>query len=252
MSNLSWWRSWHGAPMDHKYSVIAARSGVKAGIVSAVMWALLDYASQNNPRGSIEGFDPEEYAVFSGFTEQEITAVIVAMTDKGIIKNNILTNWAKRQPQREDDSYERVTKWRDLKRSVTQCNADDNTVTQKYAQIKDTDTDTDKEKEEQQPQPLDEQPERPEIFTVYEQNIGGLNSMIAATLIDAEEMYTAVWVQDAIAEAVKNNVRKWAYVEAILKHWKQDGRGQRKNGKEAETDEERRKKLADSWKGIAN
>lgn len=95
MSNLSWWRSWHGAPTDHKWPVIAARSGVKVGIVSAIAWALLDYASQQEDRGSVVGFDPEEYAVYSGFSEDEIRAVIQAMTDKGIIVDGRLTNWEK-------------------------------------------------------------------------------------------------------------------------------------------------------------
>lgn len=93
MSSLSWWRSWHGAPTDHKWPVIAARSGVKVGIVSAIAWALFDYASQHAERGTVDGFDTEEYAVYSGFSEDEIKAVIKAMTDKGIITGGKLTNW---------------------------------------------------------------------------------------------------------------------------------------------------------------
>jgi len=135
MSNLSWWRSWHGAPMDHKYQVIAIKAKTKVGIVAALMWALLDYASQNNPRGSIDGFDTEIYSVYSGFEEEEIIRIILVMTEKGIVKDKSLINWEKRQPKREDDSYNRVTKHRSMKRNVTQCNAPD----------KDTDKDTDKE-----------------------------------------------------------------------------------------------------------
>lgn len=133
MSALSWWRSWHGAPTDHKWAVIAARSGAKVGVVSAIAWALLDYASQHIDRGTVDGFDTEEYAVYSGFSEDEIKAVIKAMTDKGIITDGRLTNWEKRQPKREDDSNERVRKFREKKRSVTHGNAPDK------------DTDTDKE-----------------------------------------------------------------------------------------------------------
>lgn len=136
--SIQWWRSWHGAPMDPKWAVIGERSGgVKVGIVSAVAWALMDYASQNKERGSIEGFDTETYAVFSGFEETIVVAVIKAMQEKGIITNNHFINWEKRQPQREDDSYERVTKWREEKRNVTQRNS-------KIC----TDKDKDKEKKE--------------------------------------------------------------------------------------------------------
>ena len=140
MTTIQWWRSWHGAPMDNKWPVIALRSGVKVGIVSAIAWALMDYASQHKERGSIEGFDTEVYAVYSGFTEDEIKAVIKAMEDKGIISDNHLTNWEKRQPQREDNSAERVTQWREKQRSVTQSNAEKMQEERRGDSDKDTDT----------------------------------------------------------------------------------------------------------------
>lgn len=112
------------------------RSGVKVGIVSAVAWALFDYASQHKERGSVIGFDTEMYAVYSGFDEIEIVAVIQAMTDKGVIVEGRLANWMKRQPQREDNSTERVRAWREMKRIETQSNT-------KKSPDTDTDTDTD-------------------------------------------------------------------------------------------------------------
>ena len=33
----SWFRSWHGAPTDNKWLVIARRANVSAGVVSAVV-----------------------------------------------------------------------------------------------------------------------------------------------------------------------------------------------------------------------
>ena len=38
----------------------------------------MDYASQEDERGSVAGFDAETYAVFSGFEESDIEAVITA------------------------------------------------------------------------------------------------------------------------------------------------------------------------------
>jgi hypothetical protein len=149
MSAFQWWRSWHGAPTDHKWAVIAARSGVKVGIVSAVAWAMMDYASQHKERGTVDGFDIEEYAVYSGFTEMEVSAVINAMNDKGIIKAGRLVNWEKRQPQRNDDSTERVREWRAMKRNVTQGNTNETNVIPRVDKDKDKDTDTDKEREEE-------------------------------------------------------------------------------------------------------
>ncbi len=59
--------------------------------------------------------------------------------------------------------------------------------------------------------------ERPNIFRLYEQNIGPLTPMIAETLREAENTYPMDWIESAIRGAVEANVRKWRYVEAILK-----------------------------------
>ena len=59
--------------------------------------------------------------------------------------------------------------------------------------------------------------ERPNIFRLYEQNIGPLTPMIAEALREAENTYPMEWIESAIRAAVEANVRKWRYVEAILK-----------------------------------
>lgn len=58
--------------------------------------------------------------------------------------------------------------------------------------------------------------ERPNIFRLYEQNIGPLTPMIAETLREAEQTYPMSWIEEAMRSAVENNVRRWRYVEAIL------------------------------------
>lgn len=82
---------------------------------------------------------------------------------------------------------------------------------------------------EWRPSPDDEEPitlliERPNIFVLYEQNIGALTPMIAEELREAEEAYPPHWIEDAIHQAVLNNKRRWRYVQAILETWKRDGR----------------------------
>jgi DnaD/phage-associated family protein len=73
----------------------------------------------------------------------------------------------------------------------------------------------------------------PNIFRLYEQNIGPLTPMMADALKDAENEYSAEWIEDAIGEALKRNIRNWKYVEAILKGWKERGRDERRNQKDA-------------------
>jgi len=66
--------------------------------------------------------------------------------------------------------------------------------------------------------------EPPDIFTLYEQNIGMLTPMIAEELRDALKLYPQNWIRDAIKEAVSNNKRKWSYISAILERWTAEGR----------------------------
>ena len=64
----------------------------------------------------------------------------------------------------------------------------------------------------------------PNIFALYEENIGMLTPMIAEELREAEKLYPEAWIRDAIKEAVNRNVRKWSYISAILERWLTEGR----------------------------
>ncbi|MCB8988388.1 MAG: DnaD domain protein, partial [Ardenticatenaceae bacterium] len=106
---------------------------------------------------------------------------------------------------------------------------------------------------EWRPNPDEEQPitlliERPNVFILYEQNIGPLTPLIADELRDAEQTYPPRWIEEAIELAVENNVRKWRYVLSILERWrqegKQDGTGRR------DTQKELRKQIPDEYRDI--
>ncbi len=66
--------------------------------------------------------------------------------------------------------------------------------------------------------------ELPNIFALYEENIGMLTPMIAEELKEAEKLYPETWIRDAIRIAVKQNKRKWDYISAILERWSIEGR----------------------------
>lgn len=65
---------------------------------------------------------------------------------------------------------------------------------------------------------------RPNIFQLYEENIGPLTPLIADMLKDTQDSFPAEWIDEAIQIAVKNNVRRWKYVESILNRWQEEGR----------------------------
>jgi DnaD/phage-associated family protein len=81
--------------------------------------------------------------------------------------------------------------------------------------------------------------ERPNVFKLYEENIGPLTPLIADALKDAEASYSDEWVADAIELAAKNNKRNWRYCEAVLKRWKDEGRHGQKDQRDARQGSER-------------
>ena len=81
--------------------------------------------------------------------------------------------------------------------------------------------------------------ERPNVFKLYEENIGPLTPLIADALKDAEAMYSDEWVADAIELAAKNNKRNWKYCEAVLKRWKDEGRHGQKDQRDTRQGSER-------------
>lgn len=66
----------------------------------------------------------------------------------------------------------------------------------------------------------------------YEREIGMLTATVAECLKEAVKDYPADWIPEAIAKAAQANVRKWTYVEGVLKRWKVEGKGDRGNGRD--------------------
>ena len=75
------------------------------------------------------------------------------------------------------------------------------------------------------------------IYEIYEENIGPLTPLLAEDIKASEEEYSTQWVEEAIHLAVQGNIRKWRYIEGILRSWKKEGknantrRGNSKDGR---------------------
>ncbi|MCL2615455.1 MAG: DnaD domain protein [Dehalococcoidia bacterium] len=65
---------------------------------------------------------------------------------------------------------------------------------------------------------------QPDIFSLYEENIGMLTPMIAEELKDAQAQYSEEWLRDALREAVYANKRNWRYISRILERWSSEGK----------------------------
>lgn len=75
--------------------------------------------------------------------------------------------------------------------------------------------------------------DRPNLFVLYEQNIGMMTPLIADQLRDMEKSYAPEWIDEAFDIAVAANKRALRYIQAILKRWEEEGKD---DGKESERD----------------
>lgn len=119
-----WLRLWHGTATDPKFRMVArdasamSRDVTPCHAVLSVWMYLLECASQNNPRGSIDGLDVEVMAFTLDMETGMAEAIVEAMKKRGLIDDNSLSGWEKRQPKREDEgATERKRKSREAAKS---------------------------------------------------------------------------------------------------------------------------------------
>lgn len=87
--------------------------------------------------------------------------------------------------------------------------------------------------EDSAPSPQDD--DRPNIFALYEENIGSLTPMLAEQLKEAESEYPSSWIEEAFRIAVSSNQRKWRYIAGILKSWATEGKDNGESGRHSQT-----------------
>lgn len=155
---MEWFRWYHGAISDPKWPLIARKSGQNIGTVVSVWAAMLEYASQAERRGSVEGFDCEQIDALFGYEDGTTLSICNAMKRHVTDETGFIVSWSKRQTKRErnDSSTERVRTFRAKKNaqekeqvgakkpSETPCNA---SVTPGNAQNRTDKNRTDKNKD---------------------------------------------------------------------------------------------------------
>lgn len=104
------------------------------------------------------------------------------------------------------------------------------------------------------PDDLNLQAQRPHIYTLYEQNIGVIQPMLAEELREAERTYPRDWLDDAFREAVELNKRSWRYIQRILERWaaegKDDGRDRRDPAADDSFEARKREYIPPGWEDI--
>ncbi len=81
---------------------------------------------------------------------------------------------------------------------------------------------------------------RPNLFDLYEQEIGMITPVVADELKVAEREYPKEWIETAVREAALGGKRSWPYVKAILRRWNREGRSDGKFGRDSKARDPKR------------
>jgi DNA replication protein len=92
--------------------------------------------------------------------------------------------------------------------------------------------------------------EKGNVFQLYEENIGPLTPIIAEELKEAEQLYPAAWLEEAMREAALLNKRSWRYVAAILRRWAAEGRRNAKTGQDTDTGNSARSQILRRYRDL--
>lgn len=138
--SINWFRWYHGSISDPKFTVISRKSRQPRALVLAMWAAILEFASQADERGSVENIELDTIAACLDADDESVESVFRAMTEKGLIVDNRVDAWDRRQVYREDDSRERVRKFREKNKQTEELA---NPVTQGNAPVTPQSTDTD-------------------------------------------------------------------------------------------------------------
>lgn len=90
---MHWFKTHHGYNSDAKLGLIAHNLKIPRIIVSGIFLDMLEYASKQNPRGCIDGYDPEAQALNLGIESEQIVTVRNALRNRGVLQDDEIVNW---------------------------------------------------------------------------------------------------------------------------------------------------------------
>lgn len=117
---LSWFCFHHEWMTSPSLALIARRVKQPRHLVMATWIAVNTYASQQNPRGTLDGICIEDIAYSLEADEAIIQCIITEFYKKGLLTKNGIADWEDWQVKRIDDSKERVKAFRERQKSEGQ------------------------------------------------------------------------------------------------------------------------------------
>lgn len=116
---MQWFRLYHGTCTDAKLHTMARAAGVRRSVVIACWVAILETASEGEPRGTIGSLTGPALGFMVGESEAVGVKVLAQFRERGmILPDGRVANWDKRQ-RGSDDAADRKRKQRERTKSAS-------------------------------------------------------------------------------------------------------------------------------------
>lgn len=150
---MIWFRLYHDVTANQSLGLVAHSVGTQKHCVLAVWIYLLEFASKNQVRGSIEDLSTELAAYSLEMEVDLIQRILEKLEEKALLHKGTIKNWKNRQREREDATVaDRVRRYRQKNKLFAKDNADETLrnadVTDGYAPDKEIERDTEKNKKD--------------------------------------------------------------------------------------------------------
>lgn len=115
---MKWFRWYHDNCGDTKHALIARKTQQSRTTVIAFWAYLLEEASKADERGNLESLDLEEASVALEVDTIALERIYAEMIHRGMIQENQISNWHKRQPESDEAAAARAQMYREKKKKT--------------------------------------------------------------------------------------------------------------------------------------
>ena len=124
---MHWFKIYHGYSSDPKLALVAHKMQESRATINGIFIDLLEYASKQEERGSLVGYNVEAGALAMGVSDEFMSDVMSQLRNVTLVTDEKVVNWDKYQSGSDSTAAERQRRHRDkLKQSVNGMSRDSN------------------------------------------------------------------------------------------------------------------------------
>ena len=166
---MHWFKIHHGFSSDSKLALVAHKLGESRATINGIFIDILEYASKQEDRGSIVGYNVEAAALAMGVSDEFMHDVIVTLRNVTIVTHEKVVNWDKYQGSSDSTNAERQRRYREKKKQELSNDVTHSNVT---CNVTSPLRNTDKNREEKKESPIVPKVNFDEFWEVCPKKVG--------------------------------------------------------------------------------